>query len=159
MREAREEAGLEIDEEALVVYSYWEPPAIAPKRFSTWFFLAGLPEEQDGEVTVDGGEITDHAWLRPSEALVRRDRLEIELVPPTWVTLHELAAHDEVGTALATARSRDPERFTTKVARAEEGLIALWHGDAGYDTSEAGRPGPRHRLNMFEAGWYYERSS
>lgn len=158
VREAREETGLEVDEEALVVLSYWEPPAIAPKRFSTWFFLAGIPAGEGLEITVDGGEITAHAWLRPSVALARRDLHEIELVPPTWVTLHDLARYDDTESALAAARSRQPEQFRTKVATTPSGIISLWHGDSGYEDADAERPGPRHRLNMFGDGWRYERS-
>src|SRR5258706_16043829 len=40
VRETREEAGLTIAEETLVALSHWSPPALAPKRFLTWFFLA-----------------------------------------------------------------------------------------------------------------------
>jgi 8-oxo-dGTP pyrophosphatase MutT (NUDIX family) len=154
VREAREEAGLVVDAEALVRLSHWVPPPVTPKRFATWFFLAPAP---GGSVVVDGGEIHDHRWLRPGDALARRDAGEIELAPPTWVTLRDLAAHADVGAALAHARAREPEHFETHVARVEGGLAALWEGDAGYDAGDADAPGPRHRLLMLETGWRYER--
>ncbi len=156
VREAHEEAGLELDEPDLVAFSHWTPPPISPKRFLTWFFIARAPE---GEVTIDGGEIHEHAWLRPEDAFRRRDAGQIELAPPTFVTLHELARQPSVEAALAMARERTPEQFTTAIARVEAGAVAMWHGDAGYDDRDAARPGPRHRLWMLADGWRYERDA
>jgi hypothetical protein len=139
-----------------VPFSHWTPPAIAPVRFHTWFFLAPAPA---GRVAIDQGEIHEHAWMPPGLALRRRDAQEIELAPPTFVTLCELARFGGVDPALAAARARTPERFTTRIARGEGGLVALWHGDAGYEAGDAARPGPRHRLWMLDAGWRYERDA
>jgi len=155
-REAHEEAGLEIDAEAMVVFSHWTPPPITPKRFLTWFFLARAPE---APVVIDDGEIRDHAWMRPAEALRRRDAQEIELAPPTFVTLNELARFARVDDSLAAARSSEPERFETRIARGAAGPVALWHGDAGYESGEADASGPRHRLCMEDGCWRYERSA
>jgi 8-oxo-dGTP pyrophosphatase MutT (NUDIX family) len=156
VREAVEETGLAVPDASLVPFSHWTPPSVAPVRFHTWFFLAPAPA---GRVAVDQGEIHEHAWLRPEEALRRRDAKEIELAPPTFVTLVELSRFGSVGAALAAARARSPERFTTRIAKAEGGMVALWHGDAGYESGDAARPGPRHRLWMLDAGWRYDRDA
>jgi 8-oxo-dGTP pyrophosphatase MutT (NUDIX family) len=156
VREAVEEAGLAIPAESLVPFSHWTPPAIAPVRFHTWFFLAPAPV---GRVAVDQGEIHEHAWMRPDEALRRRDAQEIELAPPTFVTIFELSRFGAVAPALAAARGRTPERYTTRIAAVEGGMVALWHGDAGYEAADASRPGARHRLWMLGAGWRYERDA
>ena len=156
VRETVEEAGLAIPASSLVPFSHWTPPAIAPVRFHTWFFLAPAPA---GRVAIDQGEIHEHAWMRPDEALRRRDAREIELAPPTFVTLFELSRFGAVAPALAAARARTPERFTTRVAKAEGGMVALWHGDVGYEAADAARPGARHRLWMLDAGWRYERDA
>jgi 8-oxo-dGTP pyrophosphatase MutT (NUDIX family) len=155
-REAAEEAGLVVDDTGLVPFSHWTPPALTPKRFSTWFFVAAAPA---GSVTVDGGEIHDHAWVLPAEALRRRDLGEVELAPPTWVTLHRLAEYSDVATAIADSQSRAPEIFATRLARVENGMVALYSGDAGYEDAAADRPGARHRLWMLDSGWRYERSA
>ena len=154
VREAREEAGLDVPEPLLIPFAHWTPPPQAPKRFLTWFFLA--PADA-GPVTIDQGEIHDHAWLRPADALARRDALEIDLAPPTWVTLHWLAQHPEVEHALAQARLREPEPFATRIASSPDGPVALWQDDAAYDSGDLDAPGPRHRLCMAPAGWRYER--
>jgi 8-oxo-dGTP pyrophosphatase MutT (NUDIX family) len=155
VREAAEEAGLVVDSASLVPFAHWTPPPEAPKRFSTQFFVAPAPE---GRVTIDDGEIRDHMWVAPADALRRRDALEIELAPPTWVTLHTLAAHATVADAIAAARTSEPEHFTTRAAMTDEGIVVLWHGDAGYEDGDANRPGARHRLWMVDTGWRYERS-
>lgn len=154
VREAAEECGLLLEPSDLVAYSHWTPPAVTPRRFVTWFFVARAAE---GEVLVDGGEIHDHAWLAPREVLARRQRGEVDLVPPTYVTLSDLAEHRDVAAVLADASSRRPPRYETRWAGVEGGAVALWSGDAGYDTSDPGADGPRHRLWMLDTGWRFER--
>jgi 8-oxo-dGTP pyrophosphatase MutT (NUDIX family) len=156
VRESAEEAGLTIAPEALTVYAHWSPPKIAPKRFATWFFVAPAPV---GNVVVDGGEIHEHAWVRPADGLARRDAGEIELAPPTWVTLHDLTQFATVGDAIAAIGEREPEFFETRITTVDDAIVAMWHGDAGYDSGDAAAAGGRHRLLMADAGWVYERSS
>jgi 8-oxo-dGTP pyrophosphatase MutT (NUDIX family) len=156
VREAHEEAGLTVDAGSLVWFSHWLPPSIAPKRFATWFFFAPAPS---GAVTIDGGEIHDSAWMRPRDALDRRDALEIELAPPTWVTLHHLAAFDTVADLMADARAGTPTFYETRMANGADGLIAMWRGDAGYESGDPDAPGPRHRLRIRAGPWQLERTS
>jgi 8-oxo-dGTP pyrophosphatase MutT (NUDIX family) len=154
VREAHEESGLAVVPESLVAFSHWTPPPVAIKRFATWFFLAPAPE---GAVTIDDGEIRDHFWARPADVLRRRDEGELELAPPTWVSLDVLRRSPNVAGALAVAEAAETEYFVTNIARAEGGGVALWHGDAGYEDGDPDRPGPRHRLWMLRDGWRYER--
>jgi 8-oxo-dGTP pyrophosphatase MutT (NUDIX family) len=155
-REAAEECALVIAPHEVVPFSHWTPPAEAPRRYETWFFVA---RASDGDVLVDGGEIHDHAWLTPQEVLARRDRGEVDLAPPTYVTLADLADHQDVDEALADAGARHPiPRYETRWAVTEGGAVAMWTGDAGYDTNDAGVAGARHRLWMLEEGWRLERS-
>jgi len=155
VREATEEAGLVVDPSTLVWFSHWTPPTISPKRFATWFFAAPAPE---GQVTIDGGEIHAHAWWAPVEAMRLRNALEIELSPPTWITLEHLRDYATVDAALADLAARPPENFATRFASVDGGAVALYHGDAGYDDEVADRPGSRHRLWMVGADWRYERT-
>jgi NUDIX domain. len=154
VREAQEEAGLAVDVDTLVALSHWTPPPQTPKRFATWFFVAPAPA---GAVTIDDGEIHEHQWMAPSEAIAQRDRSEIELAPPTWVTLHTLARSATVADALAAAGATDPLRFVTRIAFLEDRMMAMWAGDAGYESGDSETPGPRHRLVMSAGTWSYER--
>lgn len=155
VREAREEAGIEVDETSLVWFSHWTPPEISPKRFATWFFVAAAGD--DLEVVIDDGEIRGFAWMRPADALARRNALEIELSPPTWITLEQFASDRRAAEAVEHRAGATPEHFATRLAGVERGAVALYHGDAGYDDADPERPGHRHRLWMLEDGWRYER--
>ena len=157
VREAAEEADLAIAIDDLVPYSHWVPPTTVNKRFATWFFLAPAPS---GSVTVDGGEIKEHAWWRPAETLARHAAGKIEMVPPTFITLMELDEHQSVDDALAAAQDRadDIPHYETHIALDAKVPVSLWHGDAGYETHDASAPGPRHRLTLKEGGWRFERT-
>ena len=155
IREAREESGLGITADDLAALSHWTPPAVTPKRFLTWFFVAPAPE---ADVVIDDGEIKDHAWMSIREALERRDAGEIELAPPTFVTLNRLASLASVEEAMQSVRESEPEFFATRISVTDDGPVAIWQGDAGYDDADALRPGARHRLAMRKSGWVYERS-
>ena len=154
VREAAEEAGLLVDVDRLVPFSHWTPPPVAIKRYATWFFLAPAP---GGDVTVDMGEIHEHQWARPADALRRRDAGEIELSPPTWRTLERLSHSATVADALAEAEAATVEHFVTCIAKSGDALVAMWHGDAGYEAADADLPGPRHRLWMVDGPWRFER--
>lgn len=152
-REAEEEAGLSIDADVLEWISFWVPPPQTPRRYATWFFVAPAPS---GDVVIDDGEIRDHRWLTPDEVLRLRDVAEVELAPPTWVTLHWLSDHADVATAMAAAKDVEPRRFETRIGLVEGGVVALWEGDAGYDAADPDAAGSRHRLWILEDGWRYE---
>ena len=154
VRETVEEAGLRIDPDTLAYFSHWTTPLVRPRRFSTWFFVA--PAGDEG-VRVDGREISAHRWLRPAAALVARHAGEIELPPPTYVSLTTLAAFESVAAALAFVRDRDPDVFFPKLEKVEGGYCSLYQDDAGYETASVHVPGARHRLWMLRDGWRYER--
>jgi 8-oxo-dGTP pyrophosphatase MutT (NUDIX family) len=154
-RETLEEANLVIDPSVLVPFAHWTPPPIAPKRFATWFFLAPAPS---GEVEVDGQEIHDHLWVAPTDAMRRRDAGEIELAPPTFVTLHKLSLSSDVAAAMADAAAMPVEFFTTHIVRTDSGeLYAVWHGDVAYGDDDIDADGGRHRLAMIDGAWSYLR--
>ena len=156
-REALEECGLAVRPDDLVPLSFWMPPVVAPRRYATWFFVG---RAADGEVLVDDGEIRDHQWLRPGHVLDLRDAGDVDLVPPTWVTLHDLAELPDVDAVLALAASRDPlPRYETRWVNLADGGLALWTGDAGYESGDHLAEGPRHRLWMTGERWRLERTT
>ena len=156
VRETDEEAGLVVDPAVLVPFAHWTPPPVTPKRFATWFFLAPAPT---GIVAVDGQEIHEHIWVRPHDAMRLRDAGEIDLAPPTFVTLHKLSLSHDVAAALADAASGPVEYFSTHIAKSSAGdLVAVWHGDVAYEGGELDVAGARHRLHMVKDRWEYERS-
>ncbi len=155
VREALEEAGVAVARDGLLVLSRWVTPEGLPKRFDTWFFVARALDEA---VHVDGGEIHEHRWLRPEAALQAQHAREIELPPPTFVTLSGLAAYRTAGDALADVACRPFETFEPRLQVVAGGACTLYADDVAYENGDIDLPGPRHRLWMLESGWRYEQS-
>ena len=153
VRECEEESGLVLDPTKLIYYSHWIPPVEAPRRFSTWFFIALSPS---GEVIIDDGEITDHAWWRPKDALTRAHNKAIEILPPTWITLFDLHGFGTVNDALQTVAERGPRAYATKIIKTAKGMAAIWEGDTAYNTGEAASVGQYHRLVMEDPIWSFQ---
>ena len=154
VREAQEEAGLTIPADSLLHLAHWTTPVGRPQRFATWFFLAAAGH---GDVQVDGGEIHAHRWMCPADALDAQCAGEIELPPPTFVSLLKFAAFGTADEALAHVASHPPETFQPRNHEVPGGVCSLYTEDAGYDTGNLDLPGARHRLWMVDRGWRYER--
>lgn len=153
-REAREEAGIDVDPMQFVWFAHWTPPPNTPVRFATWFFAA---RAGDQAIEIDDGEIKAHRWIRPADALSRHGRGEIDLVPPTWVTLYHLSRYRPVDAVLRRFAAQEARFYETRAVKRGDGVrVALWQGDAGYDDWDADREGSRHRLVMPEQGFTFE---
>ena len=90
--------------DALHYFSFWITPKALPRRFSTRFFLAAMPGDQDAEHC--GGELTDSCWLSADDALAAYREGEISLHFPTMRTLEALAPQGTLGELLAWAAAR-----------------------------------------------------
>lgn len=155
VREALEEAGVTISGDGLIALSRWVTPVGLPKRFDTWFFAARALDER---VQVDGGEIHEHRWMGPEVALAAQRSGEIELPPPTFVTLTGLAGYRGASAALDSIAGQPFETFEPRLHMMPGGACTLYADDAGYEDGNVDRPGRRHRLVMLESGWRYERT-
>jgi 8-oxo-dGTP pyrophosphatase MutT (NUDIX family) len=155
VREAFEESDLVIPPESLVPFSHWTTPALRMKRYATWFFVAAAPQ---GQVAVDGSEITAHAWLSPKSAIAAREAGEIELAPPTYVSLLRLADSSTADDVLEEARTAPYLRFEPHIRLVDGGFVSIYTGDVAYDDEDLfDEPAPRHRVWATESGWRYER--
>ena len=120
---------LALDE--LMPYAHWITPEGMPKRFDTWFFLAGAPPEQVG--AHDGKESTDSIWVSPREALEGGETGRFKLPFPTTRNLIKLGKQASVKTALDDSRGKNIVTVTpvmTKTATGRQLRIPL---EAGYD--------------------------
>jgi 8-oxo-dGTP pyrophosphatase MutT (NUDIX family) len=156
-REAQEEAGLALDLASLVPFAHWTTPIGPPRRFATWFFIASAGAAD--LVATDGGEITEHRWFSSSDALAARAAGEIELPPPTFVSLTWLENESTAAAALDAARRREYVMFEPHLHKADDGMVHLYAGDVAYDDNALlDTDGPRHRLWTLASTWRYERS-
>ncbi len=154
-RETKEEAGLSVLPENFAWFAHWTPPPGRTIRYATWFFAS--PIETDSPIEVDGYEIQDHEWITPTKALARHARGEIDLAPPTWITLHQLSLHSPTRAIMSHLHQQTVRTYQTRVSQRADGVrVALWAGDAGYENSDADLPGPRHRLVMSTSGFIFE---
>ena len=104
--------GLVLRTDLLTPWARWITPEVSPRRFDTWFFAAALPAGQTATAAPEGhadpGESESGTWLRPGAALDAAEAGEITLLPPTAVTLRELAAHQDVDGILARRMTITP---------------------------------------------------
>ena len=155
VRECGEEAALAIEPDALQLFAHWLTPEASPKRFSTWFFLHRLVSEE--AVAVDGGEITEYRWATPRELIARHRDGDLPLMPPTYVTLLNLAG-GRLTPETPVTRPRVLQRFRPRMVMQQERVCFLYQEDAGYQTQDPELPGARHRCYMDGDGCHYESS-
>jgi 8-oxo-dGTP pyrophosphatase MutT (NUDIX family) len=101
---ARRELVLRAD--LLRPWAHWITPEIEERRYDTRFFVAALPAGQrTRDVSSESDRVT---WARPAEAAKAARRGDMPMLPPTLVTLEELAEYDSVAAVLAARRGIRP---------------------------------------------------
>jgi 8-oxo-dGTP pyrophosphatase MutT (NUDIX family) len=97
-----ERRGLVLRSDLLRSWAHWITPEFEPRRFDTRFFVAGVPSGQRARDI--SGEADDAVWLPVDEAMGRFASGVLAMLPPTIITLRELAAYD----CLADVLEADP---------------------------------------------------
>lgn len=140
IRECHEETNLQIEHTGLVPISHWTTPKMQPRRYATQFFFTEIDRQQN--VVVDQDEIVDHHWLTASEALDLYNRRKIKLMPPTIVTLTELARYQQSAEMRQFYQQRGNRTykpvavFKEKPSAVQHGFpdgVLLYEGDSGYE--------------------------
>ena len=151
LRETHEEAGVLLKDNALSFYSRWRTPSAIKKRFDTCFFMA---INNKSEVTVDGNEIVEHAWVSPSRSLVLLKNGTIKVPPATYVSLLQLSRFEHAQTAINTL-CKKPVYYRPKLISTGEGICSLYEEDAGYPDENYFAEGTRHRLIIKPGSYDY----
>jgi 8-oxo-dGTP pyrophosphatase MutT (NUDIX family) len=129
-----EEEDLRLDVGPLVYWSHWITPSIEPKRFDTRFFVAPLPHGQD--VSADLSELTEHAWVNPATVAASIERGEIQVVPPTLLTLEDLAEsharHGGLDAMLEAERGRPTPPVMPRIEAGPGGVSVVMPWDPRY---------------------------
>jgi 8-oxo-dGTP pyrophosphatase MutT (NUDIX family) len=96
--------GLVLRTDLLGYWAHWITPEFEPRRYDTRFFVARMPS---GQLTRDvSGEADRAHWMPAAGAARGIDDGSMEMLPPTAVTIRQVAAHDRVDTVLAAAADR-----------------------------------------------------
>src|SRR5665213_3607808 len=98
------ELDLRLDLDALTVFARWITPALMPKRFDTWFYVAAAPPDQ--LAACDGWETVDAEWVAPAQALRLAEAGERKVIFPTRMNLKLLAEAAGTSDAIARAEAR-----------------------------------------------------
>jgi glyoxylase-like metal-dependent hydrolase (beta-lactamase superfamily II)/8-oxo-dGTP pyrophosphatase MutT (NUDIX family) len=111
--------------------AHWTTQAGRPRRFTTRFFVASVPPNQ--EAIHDHGELVDTVWLSARAALAAYERGEMEMLFPTYKTLREVQALPTAAAMVAFARDRTPLVVGPPiVALTREGPRTVFPGDFSY---------------------------
>lgn len=152
VREAKEEANLDISADDLVSLSHWTTPLGRNRRFSTWFYAV---HAQLGDVTVDDGEIREFEWHTVQAAIDGCNAGEINLAGPTYVSLLGLVQHTTVTAALADVQSKPDQIFLPRIVKNGEETFSVYQPDPAYESGDLSAAGSRHRMQMLEKGYRY----
>jgi 8-oxo-dGTP pyrophosphatase MutT (NUDIX family) len=106
LAELLRQRGLVLRSDLLRPWSRWITPESEERRYDTRFFAAALPSGQEAQGV--GREADEAVWVEPGEALASAARGDSYLLPPTAVTLSELARCESVAAALAAPRTITP---------------------------------------------------
>jgi endoribonuclease LACTB2 len=83
--------GLTVTAAGLVFGGRWLTPPFMPMRFDNRFFLLEVPADAALQPSIIEGELTEGAWLSPTEAFARWERGDVLAAPPILHILKVLA--------------------------------------------------------------------
>jgi len=106
--------GLLLRADLLRPWAHWitPPQESVRRRYDTRFFVAALPAGQRTRDVTSEADVVE--WVRPADALDQHRRGERPMMPPTIVTLEEIADYGTVADVLAAGRS--PARIQPTVS-------------------------------------------
>ena len=90
VREVQEESGVRLAPADLVPRARWVTPDFEPRRYDTYFFAARLPDGQEARGSTT--ETTQDAWGSADSFLADGSARAIRLMPPTIVSLEQVAS-------------------------------------------------------------------
>ncbi len=108
-------------------------PVGPPRRFDARFFVARAPAGQ--EASHDDGEIVNHRWIRPTDALRAWREGEMDMMTPTVRMVACLERYSSADEVLAAAASR-LEYKRVRVEDPQGQYLILLPGEPGYEGAE-----------------------
>jgi 8-oxo-dGTP pyrophosphatase MutT (NUDIX family) len=84
------EHGLVLRSDLLGYRSHWITPEFEPRRYDTRFFAAAVPEGQNADDQTSEADVA--GWVRPGDLLEAWSAGDAGMLPPTIVSVEEIAA-------------------------------------------------------------------
>jgi 8-oxo-dGTP pyrophosphatase MutT (NUDIX family) len=144
LRDLLEREDLELAADLLAIHAHWITPEGVPRRFDTLFFSALAPA--DHLAAHDGVESTQHAWLRPEDALEQTRNKERQMIFPTSCNLEVLQGFASAREVFEASRKRPVVPVLPRFEQRAGGRELIIPPEAGYPTSSEllpGSPPPR----------------
>jgi 8-oxo-dGTP pyrophosphatase MutT (NUDIX family) len=141
-----------LDLDALGYIAHWITPPAEPRRFDTRFFVAVLPPGQ--ELAHDDRETVQGQWMTPTAALAAYAAGDMELAPPTIVTLEQLRRAGSLDAILAWSSAHTSAPIMPALAQADDLPALVFPGDPLFphpDPIDAALP--THRLILSGSRW------
>jgi 8-oxo-dGTP pyrophosphatase MutT (NUDIX family) len=125
--------GITLDTTPIEEVARFITPMGPPRRFDARFFVARAPADQDA--SHDEGEIVNHSWIRPQDAIDRWRAGEMTMMSPTVRMVACLARYRSADDVLAVARKRLPYK-RVRVDDPEGEYKVVLPGEPGYESAE-----------------------
>jgi 8-oxo-dGTP pyrophosphatase MutT (NUDIX family) len=128
------EESLVLDTNRLVYLSHWITPKTERKRYTTRFFVAAIPDDQ--EAVHDGAEAVHSLWIRPEEALRQQKKGKLPMIMPTIANLRQICGFSSTDKLLQEKFAIDPNSISAiepKLFKREGKWVGLLPGEPGYD--------------------------
>mmetsp|Transcript_5604 Transcript_5604/g.14189 ORF Transcript_5604/g.14189 Transcript_5604/m.14189 type:complete len:173 (-) Transcript_5604:95-613(-) len=125
----------------LYAFSRWITPPHMRFRYDTNFYVCELQRsvaQTDSKpcwrreaARIDEQEVVELEWLTPLEALRRYANHDLQLSPPTWVTLCQLSVYPKLDPLLAKLRCRSSslaprlQPYQPKFQSQEDGTVVM----------------------------------
>ena len=121
VREVEEECGVRLDVADLRGRAHWVTPAFEPRRYDTWILAAAMPVDQVARGLTTESDQSD--WVRPADLLAAHATGEVRMLPPTVVSLEQLAGFADAASFLKD-RPR-VARVLPELIRRDDGVLVL----------------------------------
>ncbi|GAA1853790.1 NUDIX domain-containing protein [Pseudonocardia ailaonensis] len=123
MTEVLATSGYVLRSDLLRTWARWVTPPIEKRRYDTVFLVAAMPAGQEADAQTT--EAVEAEWWFPEQALEAHAESRMALMPPTLVSLRELAGFATAAEALASCAGRDMTAIHPTPRVTEDGIPEL----------------------------------
>lgn len=132
--------------------AHWVTPPAEPLRFDTRFFVTTLPHTS--QLVHDERETVSGQWITAEAAIAAYYAGEIELAPPTLITLEQVRRCGELDAVLAWGRAAVTAPIMPAITQIEDAPALIFPGDPLAEPGAAPDAAlPTTRLTLRDGRW------